>query len=79
MATHSSILARKIPRTEDPWWAIVHGVAMSRTPLSMHAASPDMVPGSHQEKYKEEGNLVPPSGSQSSSGCMPAQLGLQKG
>ena len=58
MATHSCILARKIPWTEEPWWATVHGVAMSQTPLSMHAASPDMVPGSHQEKYKEEGNLV---------------------
>ena len=34
MATHSSILAWKIPWTEEPCKAIVHGVAMSRTQLS---------------------------------------------
>ena len=33
-ATHSSILAWRIPWTEKPWWAIVHGVAKSRTQLS---------------------------------------------
>ena len=33
MATHSSILAWKIPWTEA-WWAAVHGVAKSRTRLS---------------------------------------------
>ena len=27
MATHSSMLAWKIPWTEEPWWAAVHGVA----------------------------------------------------
>jgi len=27
MATHCSILAWKIPWTEEPWWATVHGVA----------------------------------------------------
>ena len=26
MATHSSILAWEIPRTEEPWWATVHRV-----------------------------------------------------
>ena len=31
MATHSSILAWKIPWTEEPGRAIVHGVAKSRT------------------------------------------------
>ena len=45
MATHSSILAWRIPRTEEPgglqsmenpmdrgaWWATVHGVAKSQT------------------------------------------------
>ena len=31
MATHSSILAWEIPWTEEPWWAIVHGVAKSQT------------------------------------------------
>ena len=33
MATHSSILAWKIPWTEA-WWATVHGVAKNRTQLS---------------------------------------------
>ena len=31
MATHSSILALEIPRTEEPGWATVHGVAKSWT------------------------------------------------
>ena len=35
MATHSSILAWKIPRAEEPGrWATVYGVAKSRTRLS---------------------------------------------
>ena len=35
MVTHSSILAEKIPWTEEPaWWATVHGVAKSHTQLS---------------------------------------------
>ena len=34
MATHSSILAWRIPWTEEPGRAIVHGVAKSRTRLS---------------------------------------------
>ena len=29
MATHSSILARKIPWTREAWWATVPGVAKS--------------------------------------------------
>ena len=33
MATHSSILAWKIPRTEEPDW-LVHGIAKSQTQLS---------------------------------------------
>ena len=39
MATHSSILAWRIPWTEEPWRAAVYGVAKSRTRLkqpSMH-------------------------------------------
>ena len=36
MSTHSSILAWRIPWTEDPWWATVHGVSKSWTWLSMH-------------------------------------------
>ena len=31
MATHSSILAWIIPMDRGAWWAIVHGVAKSRT------------------------------------------------
>ena len=34
MATHSSILAWRIPMNRGAWWAIVHGVAKSRTRLS---------------------------------------------
>ena len=31
MATHTSILARRIPMDSVAWWAIVHGVAKNRT------------------------------------------------
>jgi len=31
MATHSSILAWRIPLTEEPWQATVHGVTQSWT------------------------------------------------
>jgi len=31
MATHSSILAWRIPMGRGAWWATVHGVAKSRT------------------------------------------------
>ena len=34
MATHSSILAWRIPWMGEAWWAIVHKVAKSRTRLS---------------------------------------------
>ena len=33
MATHSSILAWRIPWTEGAWWTTVHGVTKSRTQL----------------------------------------------
>ena len=33
MATHSSILAWRIPWTRGAWQAIVHGIAQSRTQL----------------------------------------------
>jgi len=33
-ATHSSILAWRILSDRGAWWAIVHGVAKSRTQLS---------------------------------------------
>ena len=34
MATHSSTLAWKIPTDRGAWWAVVHGVAKSRTRLN---------------------------------------------
>ena len=38
MATHSSILAWKIPMDRGAWWAAVHRVAKSQTEqLSTHA------------------------------------------
>ena len=33
MATHSSVLAWRLPGTGGAWWAAVHGVAQSRTRL----------------------------------------------
>ena len=35
MVTHSSILAWKIPMDKGAWWATIHGVAKSRTRLSV--------------------------------------------
>ena len=34
MATHSSVLAWRIPMDRVAWWAIVHGVEKSQTQLS---------------------------------------------
>ena len=34
IATHSNILAWRIPMDRGSWWATVHGVAKSRTQLS---------------------------------------------
>ena len=34
MATHSSILAWRIPMDQGAWWATVHGVTKSQTQLS---------------------------------------------
>ena len=34
MATHSSILAWRIPMDRGAWWARVHGVTKSQTQLS---------------------------------------------
>ena len=41
MATHSSVLAWRIPGTEDchPWWAAICGVAQSRTRLKWLSSS----------------------------------------
>ena len=37
MATHSSILAWRIPMDRGAWWATIHGTAKSRTRLSNEA------------------------------------------
>ena len=37
MATHSSILAWRIPMDRGAWWATVYGVTKSRTRLSDYA------------------------------------------
>ena len=34
MANHFSILAWRIPWTEEPWWATVHRITKSQTQLS---------------------------------------------
>ena len=39
MATHSSILAWKIPWTEGAWRVAIHGVAKSQTQLSTYHSS----------------------------------------
>ena len=39
IATHSSILAWRIPMDRGAWWASVHGVAKSWLWLSMHAGT----------------------------------------
>ena len=39
MATHSSVLAWRIPGTGGSWWAAVYGVAQSRTRLKRLSSS----------------------------------------
>ena len=39
MATHSSVLAWRIPGTGEPWWAVVYGVAQSWTWLKRLSSS----------------------------------------
>ena len=39
MATHSSVLAWRIPGTGGAWWAAVSGVAQSRTQLKRLSSS----------------------------------------
>ena len=39
MATHSSVLAWRIPGTGEPWWAAIYGVAQSRTRLKRLSSS----------------------------------------
>ena len=39
MATHSSVLAWRIPGTGGAWWATVYGVALSQTRLKQLSSS----------------------------------------
>ena len=39
MATHSSVLAWRIPGMGEPWWAAVYGVTQSRTRLKQLSSS----------------------------------------
>ena len=39
MATHSSVLAWRIPGTGEAWWAAVYGVAQSQTRLKQLSSS----------------------------------------
>ena len=39
MATHSNVLAWRIPGTGGAWWAAVYGVAQSRTRLKRLSSS----------------------------------------
>ena len=36
MATHSSVLAWRIPQMEEAWWATVPGISRNRTRLNEH-------------------------------------------
>ena len=42
MATHSRILAWRIPMDRGAWWATVHGVAKSRTGLKRLCMGPSL-------------------------------------
>ena len=42
MATHSSVLAWRIPGMGEPWWAAVYGVSQSRTQLKQLSSSSSM-------------------------------------
>ena len=37
-ATHTSVLAWRIPRTEEPWWVAIYGITQSQTRLPAAAA-----------------------------------------
>ena len=45
MAAHSSILAWRIPGTEEPGWAAIHGVAQNQTRLKQLSSSSSSMMG----------------------------------
>ena len=45
MATHSSVLAWRIPGTGGAWWAAMYGVAESRTQLKQLSSSSSLTMG----------------------------------
>ena len=51
MATHSSILARRIPTDRGAWWAAVHGVPKNRTRLTKHSTQ-NPSPGGSVDQLK---------------------------
>ena len=66
VAPHSSTLAWKIPWTEEPGWAAVHGVAKSRTRLSdftlpfhIHALEKEMATHSSVLAWRIPGTTEP--------------------
>ena len=53
MATHSSILAWRIPRDGGAWWAAIYGVAQSRTQLKrLSSSSSSRVPASLRQSSR---------------------------
>ena len=52
MATHSSILAWRIPWTGEPWQATVHGVAKSQTRLGNYIGQMIFRLGNHRNLHK---------------------------
>ena len=44
MATHSSVLAWRIPGTGEPWWAAIYGVAQGQTWLKRLSSSSSISP-----------------------------------
>ena len=61
MATHSSILAWRIPWTEEAWQATIHGMANSQTQPSMHAHPHTSWPSAHPwHTHKQSGGTGRP-------------------
>ena len=52
MATHSSVLAWRIPGMRGAWWATVHGVTQSRTRLKRISSSSSSSSSSRIQVYQ---------------------------